>query len=121
MVNHYKDWSLKRKKYKRKTCVLCGRDKDLALHHHTYAEDDSLFATLCKKCHYKVHFNNKGKKLPLHKAHNNLKKFLTKKRWEDRAKEIDKIDAMRYCFNTEKRYKKSVGWDGMTKRGSCKP
>ena len=64
---HSELWkNIRRKRIERDgfQCVMCGSAKNLNVHHITYdclyREDVTDLVTVCKKCHEKLHANDKG-------------------------------------------------------------
>lgn len=71
---------------KGKVCERCKSIKEIQVHHKTYAnvfnEKLNDLEVICKKCHYKEHFNKNGKKNPIL----SVKKILSQKVNKNKSK-----------------------------------
>ena len=113
----YANWEEVKLKHKKKQCVICGSKDKLHLHHHTYDGENSVYKTLCERCHEAVHFDVDGNmRSSMRKVRETFEILFANRRVRHWPKK-------RPMFNltTEQRYSGKFTTVGYAKHGSCRP
>ena len=106
----YKLWRLKVFKRDNRTCQHCGSVVNIQAHHikeQAQCPDLRLILsngiTICKECHIKIH------------------PYMVKYYKTEKIKRPKQIKKVKPKLSTEHRYNKSIGYDGMVRKYTCKP
>lgn len=89
----YYRWDETKERFKAKCCQICLSEEYLVLHHTRYykyfSDDNTNLITLCRRCHYYIHFKNNGKKAKPEKWEKRMHKLMWLKEtrgfvWEEK-------------------------------------